>query len=136
MNAIVPYLTVSNAAEAIAFYKTAFDAKENARMAEENGTRIMHADLVIHGGSVFVMDEFLEYGGAKHPNAERPSPVGIVIQLPAPKDVDSVYRQATAAGAKGTQEPADMFWGARYAALTDPFGHSWMLNAPLPKQAG
>jgi len=29
--------------------------------------------------------------------------------------------------------PADMFWGARFAAFTDPFGHRWMLNANLPK---
>src|SRR5262249_22493000 len=43
MNPIVPYLTVSNASEAIAFYKKAFDAKENARVPEEKGTRIMHA---------------------------------------------------------------------------------------------
>ena len=71
MTPIVPYLTVSNAPEAIAFYKKAFDAKENARMPEENGKRIMHADLTIHGGSVFIMDEFPEYGGAPHPTEER-----------------------------------------------------------------
>ena len=133
MSPIVPYLTVSNASEAIDFYKKAFGAKENSRMPEEGGKRIMHADLTIHGGTIFVMDEFLEYGGAKHPNEERKSPVGIVIQLSTPKDVDAVYRQATAAGAKGTQEPTDMFWGARYACMIDPFGHEWMLNSPLPK---
>jgi PhnB protein len=134
MQAIVPYLTVSSADAAIAFYKKAFDAKENSRMPEENGKRIMHSDLTIHGGTIFVMDEFPEYGSAKHPTAERKSPVGIVIQLPAPKDVDAVYAQATAAGAKGTQEPTDMFWGARYAAMIDPFGHEWMLNSALPKK--
>src|SRR5919109_3064016 len=110
MATIVPYLTVSNASEAIAFYKKAFDAKENSRMPEENGKRIMHADLTIHGGTIFVMDEFSEYGSAQHPTAERKSPVGIVIQLPTPKDVDTVYAQATGAGAKGTQPPTDMFW--------------------------
>ena len=132
MQAIVPYLTVANASQAIDFYKKAFGAKENSRMPEEGGKRIMHADLTIHGGTIFVMDEFPEYGSAKQPSEERKSPVGIVIQLPTPKDVDSVYAQAVAAGAKGTQEPADMFWNARYAAVTDPFGHSWMLNAALP----
>jgi PhnB protein len=131
MQAIVPYLTVSNASEAIAFYKKAFDAKENSRMPEENGKRIMHADLTIHDGTIFVMDEFPEYGSAQHPNADRKSPVGIVIQLPAPKDVDAVFKQAVTAGAKGTQEPSDMFWGARYAAMIDPFGHEWMLNSAL-----
>jgi uncharacterized glyoxalase superfamily protein PhnB len=27
-----------------------------------------------------------------------------------------------------------MFWDARFAMLTDPFGHRWFLNAPLPKK--
>jgi PhnB protein len=104
MQAIVPYLTVSSAPDAIDFYKKAFGAKENSRMLEQNGKRIMHADLTIHGGTIFVMDEFPEYGSAQHPSAERKSPVGIVIQLPNPKDVDAVYAQATAAGATGTQD--------------------------------
>ena len=26
---------------------------------------------------------------------------------------------------------ADMFWGDRFAMVDDPFGHRWMLNAPL-----
>jgi uncharacterized glyoxalase superfamily protein PhnB len=30
-------------------------------------------------------------------------------------------------------EPADMFWGDRFAMLSDPFGHRWMLTAPLKK---
>jgi PhnB protein len=132
MNPIVPYLTVSSASEAIAFYKKAFDAKENSRMATEDGKRLMHSDLTIHGGTIFVMDEFPEHGSARRPNGD--SPVGIVIQLPQPKAVDAVYAQAVKAGAKGTQEPADMFWGARYAALTDPFGHTWMLNSALEQK--
>jgi PhnB protein len=31
-------------------------------------------------------------------------------------------------------EPSDTFWNARFAMLNDPFGHSWMLNAPLPQK--
>jgi PhnB protein len=30
-------------------------------------------------------------------------------------------------------KPEDMFWGDRFAMLDDPFGHRWMLNAPLKK---
>jgi PhnB protein len=131
---IVPYLTVSSVSEAIDFYRKAFDARENARMQPDERGRVAHADLTIHGGTVFLMDEFPEQGGAPAPNAQRPSPVGIVVQLPTPKDVDVVFAQAVKAGAKGTQEPADMFWGARFAALTDPFGHGWMLNSQLPQK--
>jgi PhnB protein len=38
------------------------------------------------------------------------------------------------AGCKSTMEPQDTFWEARFAMLIDPFGHRWMLNAPLPKK--
>ena len=129
MQAIVPYLTVKGASEASAFYQKAFDAKENARHPAEDGKRLMHVALSIHGGDVFLCDEFPEHGGAPAPSKERPAPVQLTIQLKAPKDVDAIYAQAVKAGAAGVSEPADMFWGARFAQLRDPFGHLWMLNA-------
>ena len=129
MQAIVPYLTVKGASEASAFYQKAFDAKENARHPVEDGKRLMHVALSIHGGDVLLCDEFPEHGGAPAPTKERPAPVQLTIQLKAPKDVDAIYAQAVKAGATGVSEPADMFWGARFAQLRDPFGHLWMLNA-------
>jgi len=129
MQAIVPYLTVKGASEASAFYQKAFDAKENARHPAEDGKRLMHVALSIHGGDVFLCDEFPEHGGAPAPTRERPAPVQITIQLKAPKDVDAVFAQAVKAGATSVAEPADMFWNARFAQLRDPFGHHWMLNA-------
>jgi len=129
MQAIVPYLTVKGAGDAVAFYQKAFDAKEYARHAAEDGKRFMHIALNIHGGDVFLCDEFPEYGGAPAPTAERPAPVQITIQLKNPADVDAFFRQAVTAGATSVSEPADMFWNARFAQLRDPFGHLWMLNA-------
>ena len=38
------------------------------------------------------------------------------------------------AGCTSSMEPQDTFWEARFAMLVDPFGHRWMLNAPLPKK--
>jgi len=129
MQVIVPYLTVKGASEASAFYQKAFDAKENARHAAEDGKRLMHVALSIHGGDVFLCDEFLEHGGAPAPSAKNPAPVQITIQLKAPADVDSIFQRAVQAGATSVSEPADMFWNARFAQLRDPFGHVWMLNA-------
>jgi PhnB protein len=129
MQSIVPYLTVKGGSEASAFYQKAFDAKENGRHLAEDGKRFMHIALTVHGGDVFLCDEFPEHGGAPAPTAERPAPVQITIQLKATKDVDTVYAQAVKAGAVGIMEPADTFWNARFAQLRDPFGHHWMLNA-------
>jgi PhnB protein len=30
----------------------------------------------------------------------------------------------------------DAFWGARYAMVADPFGHSWSFAHPLPPKKG
>jgi len=38
-----------------------------------------------------------------------------------------VFARAKAAGATVDMPPTDMFWGDRYAKLTDPFGHKWAM---------
>ncbi|MEX0589971.1 MAG: VOC family protein [Xanthobacteraceae bacterium] len=137
MQTIVPYLTVKNAPEAIDFYVKALGAKEVSRAPAEDG-RIMHADLTINGGSVFVMDEFPEHAGqgmghtVHAPTPERPAPVAVVVNFGAPAEIDDAYRRAVDAGCNGVMEPQDTFWNARFAILHDPYGHQWMLNATLP----
>jgi PhnB protein len=131
-----PYLTVKGAADAIALYQKAFGAKVRGRMAAEDGTRVMHADLAINGGTVMLADEFPEHGGPPAPSETSPSPVAVTIQFAKPAEVDATFRRAVDAGCKATMEPQDTFWEARFAVLADPFGHRWMLNAPLPKKNG
>lgn len=103
-------------------------------MPAQDGKRVMHADLTINGGTVLLSDEFAEYGGPAAPSAAQPAPVAVAIQYAKPAEVDATFKRAVAAGCKGVQEPQDMFWDARFAMLADPFGHRWMLNAPLPKK--
>lgn len=129
-----PYLTVKGAANAIALYKEAFGAKENGRMPAEDGKRLMHADLTINGGTVMLCDEFPEYGGPPAPTRKQPAPVAVTIQYSRPAQVDATFQRAVDAGCKGTMEPQDTFWEARFAMLADPFGHRWMLSAPLPRR--
>jgi PhnB protein len=127
-----PYLTIKGAAEAIAFYQKAFGATENQRMPAQDGKRVMHACLTINGGAVMLSDEFSEHGGPPAPSMDKPSPVAVAIQCAKPAEVDAMFKRAVGAGCKATLEPHDAFWGARFAMLADPYGHRWMLNAPLP----
>ena len=129
----IPYLTVKGAADAIAFYQKALNATENTRMATPDGARVMHASLTIHGGTVMLSDEFLEHGGPPAPTPGHPAGIAVAVALDAPGQVDEVFRQAMAQGASQIMEPADMFWGDRFAMLSDPFGHRWMFSAPLNK---
>ena len=117
-----PYLTLRDAAKAIDFYKRAFDATEVHRMEGPEG-KIAHAELRI-GDSVIMLGDEMPGSETHAPQSLGGTTGGIFLYL---KDVDAAFHKATSAGAKATAQPVDMFWGDRYAKLTDPFGHSWSL---------
>jgi hypothetical protein len=41
------------------------------------------------------------------------------------RDVDAAFERAVSAGARVRMPVADQFWGDRWGALVDPFGHEW-----------
>ena len=131
---ISPYLTVAGAPRAIAFYKTVFGAAELGIHMADDGQRVMHAALRINGGVVMLSDSFAEFGDYPPPDPNRGSPVSISLALDDPAEVDRRHKRALDNGATTLMDPEDAFWGARFAMLTDPFGHRWMLNAELPKR--
>lgn len=120
MHSITPYLTVDGADAAIDFYRKAFGAVELSRVASPQG-KLVNAQLRFGNSMVMLMDAFPEMG-ALDPKALNGSPVTIHLQV---EKVDEVFAQAVAAGATVTMPVADMFWGDRYGALRDPFGHHW-----------
>jgi PhnB protein len=90
-----PYLIVQGAANAIEFYKKAFGATELMRMTQPDG-RIGHAEIKIGDSPILLADEFPEMD-ARSPQSFGGSPVQIYLYV---EDVDRVFSQATAAGAK------------------------------------
>ena len=69
-------------------------------------------------------DEFSEMG-YKSPKTLGGSPVSIMIYV---EDVDTVFKQAIAAGAKEQRPVKDQFYGDRLGTLEDPFGHVWHVS--------
>lgn len=122
MHTVTPHLICEGAANAIDFYKKAFNATELARLPGPNG-RLMHAAIKIGDSTIMLADDFPEYGGLG-PKALKGSPVVLHLYV---VDVDAAFEQAVAAGATVRMPPADMFWGDRYGQVTDPFGHQWSL---------
>jgi uncharacterized glyoxalase superfamily protein PhnB len=49
-------------------------------------------------------------------------------------DADAVIARAQALGARVLMPAQDMFWGARYGKIVDPFGHEWGINQQLKEQ--
>ena len=120
MHSLTPHLVCAGAAEAIDFYKRAFNAVEQARLPGADG-KLMHAAVKIGDSTLMLVDENPQWGSLG-PKALKGSPVTIHLYVP---DVDATVAKAVAAGAKVTMPVADMFWGDRYGQLEDPFGHRW-----------
>jgi PhnB protein len=126
MHAVTPHLVCAGAAEAIEFYKQAFDAQEAMRIPGPGG-KLMHACIRIGDSAIMLVDENPDWG-IVGPKSLKGSPVTIHLYV---EDVDATVERAVAAGAKVTMPVEDMFWGDRYGKLEDPFGHYWSVATHL-----
>jgi PhnB protein len=118
--AVTPYLAIKNAGGAIEFYKKVFGATEKMRMAEPDG-KIGHAEIEIGSARIMISDEYPEID-VLGPESRGGSTVGLHILV---ADVDTVFSNAVAAGAKVLKPVSDQFYGERSGKLADPFGHIW-----------
>ena len=121
---ITAHLSVREAARALDFYEQAFGAQPISVHKTPNG-KVMHATLQIGDSRLMLADEFPGMG-TKAASTLGGSPVVLNIYV---EDVDNLFKQAVAAGAKVTMPLADQFWGDRYGQIVDPFGHSWALGS-------
>jgi uncharacterized glyoxalase superfamily protein PhnB len=121
---LIPHLVCDPCSAAIEFYKKAFGAEEVHRMHAPDGRKIMHAAIRIGNSFVFLVDDFPEFCGGKSesPAALKGSPVTIHHYV---ENCDAAIQRALDAGAKVLMPAMDMFWGDRYGAVTDPYGHKW-----------
>lgn len=117
---VTPYLTVTDGAMALDFYRAAFGARERMRMPAPGG-KVGHAEIEIGGHVVMLSSEFPEMGG-KSPQTLGGTPVAIMLYV---EDVDGVVDRAVKAGATLRNPVQNQFYGDRMGALTDPFGHHW-----------
>ncbi len=62
MHTVTPHLICAGAADAIEFYKKAFDAVEMARVPGPQG-KLIHACIQIGDSVVMLVDEFPDRGG-------------------------------------------------------------------------
>ena len=126
---LTPYLTVRDAAAAIAFYVEAFGAEEIERALTPDGQRIMDAEVAVNGGLIMLSDDFAESPQqGSTPEALGGSPVTIHLSV---ENAEALWERAGAAGAEVTMPLERQFWGALYGRLRDPFGHHWSLISEM-----
>ena len=120
---ITPYLSIKDAAQALAFYKEAFGAQELFRMNQPDG-RVAHAEIQIGDSRIMLSDDCPEMG-FRSPEHYGGTPIGLHLYV---KDVDATVNQAIKAGAHLVQQVEDRFYGDRNGTVDDPFGHRWFIS--------
>ena len=123
---ITPHLTVHGASEAIAFYKSAFGAREVNRKVGPDGKKLIHAEIRIGDSAIMLSDEFPEFGECASKSPKTLDGTAVTLHMYV-DDVDAVFQQALKAGAKEFMPVSDMFWGDRYGQVIDPYGHKWSI---------
>ena len=130
----IPELIVGDGPAALEFYEKAFGAKEMDRMMASDGKRLIHGELSLDGHRFFVCNEFSasEGGTCRSPHTLGGTGVRITLLV---DNADATVERAVAAGARVIMPVADMFWGARYGKIVDPFGHEWGINQQTKEQS-
>lgn len=121
-HSLTPYLVVQDAARALEFYKNAFAASELSRLNTPDGN-VAHAEFKI-GDSIFMLADENPHCTDHSPKTLGGTPVKLYLYV---EDVDTVFAAAIKAGATQTMPPTNQFWGDRMGAVSDPFGHQWLI---------
>ena len=117
---LTPQIAVKNGDKAIAHYKEALGAKELRRMTLPGSDKIMHAALEIGDSKMFLSDVSMQ--------KQDPKGTGSAFYVYV-ENVDAAHKRALSAGMKQVMAPTDMFWGDRFSAVNDRFGHRWCFAA-------
>ena len=121
-NPTMPYLTVRDADAMSAFYQKAFGFDEANRILGEDDKPI-HIDMNFQKKAIVMFSPKMSDIDWDSPaNSGVASPISTYVYCP---DVDALFKQAIAAGAKESSAPADMFWGDRMCQVEDPDGYRW-----------
>lgn len=123
-----PYIVVSDARRALAWYTEVFGAKQRGdAYIDEDGT-IGHAELGI-GDAVLMLAETSDlYAEVPVSAPDSPTTFSHSLHLSV-SDVDGTAALAARRGATVERQPGDQPYG-RSAVVVDPFGHRWLLNSP------
>ena len=122
-NTASAYLVVPDSRAAIEFYGRAFGAEGSVCMPGPGGHGTLHAEMRLGSSTVMLTDVNPQWG-KQGPKELGGSPVSIHLYV---EDADAVFAQAVAAGCEVKAPLMDMFWGDRFGAVEDPFGHGWSI---------
>ena len=117
---IAPWLSVPSAALAVAFYTSAFGAKEVYRHTDPSGGIVVR--LSINGAEFWLSQDSPDLPQTSEPIGG--GSIRMILTVPNP---DAIFTQALAAGATEIF-PVGEEHGWRLGRLVDPFGLHWEIG--------
>ena len=126
----IPHLIVSDGMAALDFYREVFGAEFGDNMMAPGGDKLMHGEIVLDGHKLFISDWFAPSDGGSLQSPEMLGGTCTRITLNV-DDPDAIVERAVTRGSEVLMPVQDMFWGARYGKIRDPFGHEWGINQQL-----
>jgi PhnB protein len=124
----IPVLSVKSGVTDIDFYKKAFGATQLWRLNNPDGT--VHVAAFSIDGALFRLHE----EGSRSQSPPAAGTTTVTIGLTA-DDVYGVVDQAVTAGASVLSPVIDYEYGYRQAIVMDPFGHHWIIEKLVNKDA-
>ncbi|MBL8819631.1 MAG: VOC family protein [Planctomyces sp.] len=123
----VPYLSIADAAKAVAFYSRVFCVDPHVLLNMPDG-RVMHCEFRVGNARFFVSEELPEHGGTPSPTRLGGTTVAIHLYV---SDCDAMVKTMGDNGSTVLMTPVDTFWGERFSRVRDPFGHEWGISTQL-----
>jgi PhnB protein len=132
---LIPYLTFEgNAEEAMKFYADVFGGEiiqigrygemQNPDIPDDYKDKVLHGRLKFGNNLIYFSDTF------PGQNVDKGSQISLSVEFESEEQINKVYEKLSQQGQ--VKMPLEkMFWGAKYAKLTDRFGITWDLNCQL-----
>ena len=127
----IPYLSITDANKAVAFYCDVFGVAPHLLLNMPDG-RVMHCEFRVGSAKFFLSEELPEHGGTPSPSSLGATSVAIHLYV---DDCDAMFAAMKDKGSTVLMEPADVFWGERFALVRDPFGHEWGITTKIREMA-
>jgi len=123
--AIEPWLTLKNGEEAVAFYRSAFNAEETYRLSDPGGGLVVR--LAVNGAGFWISGESVSTEINKAISPLGGDNVRMILIV---DDPEKLFAQAIKAGAKEIF-PVGEEYGWRLGRVSDPFGMHWEIGHQL-----
>ena len=121
-----PELFINNGVKDISFYENAFEASEQMRFSNDDGS--IHVVELSIDGAIFHIHEITanQYFFSPDKNNGTTICIGLFVS-----NVDEVISKAIKAGAIEISPAQDYEYGYRQGKIKDPFGHYWQIQKKI-----